>query len=435
MPGGESDSQRPIADGADGLSELRDREVPAAVGEVAEHVRAELAELRRLLEQARGHVDPAMLTALDDAHRRLQDDLQRLGGDVSGVLSSAAGELDALRRPSPRSNPAPVVASPSAPRRPVDDAVTAVRAALAGPHPDVAALVARVLADTAHSLDLTRALRDPERRGGALAILGELADGRALAGRSLDDYVAAHPGRGPLFAPVPSDALAASDGRSRKERFVAAAVLADPGRGIGADPTPEQLDLLDDYVRRLVEDVEPRVFAELSSLAGAYPGAAVSSRVKDPDGLVEKVRRMSAGANNRPGRPGYRVGDVLDAVGARITVGGTADLAALVGAVVERFGTDDDGSVLDWENRYTDPKPHNPAYRVVPFILVARVGGLAYPFELQLTTQRTSVAADLEHNTVYKPYVPVSDQEGDRIRGMQAEAAALDQDETRNGVD
>ncbi|SDU15152.1 RelA/SpoT domain-containing protein [Jiangella alkaliphila] len=434
MPGGESDSQRPIADGVDGLSELHDREVPAAVGEVAEHVRAELAELRRLLEQARGHVDPAMLTALDDAHRRLQDDLQRLGGDVSGVLSSAAGELEALRRPSPGAA-APVAASPSAPRRPVDDAVAAVRSALAGPHPDVAALVARLLADTAHSLDLTRALRDPERRGGALTILGELADGRALAGRSLGDYVAAHPGRGPLFAPVPSDALVASDGRSRKELFVAAAVLADPGRCVGADPTAEQLVLLDDYVRRLVEEVEPRVFAELSSLAAAYPDAAVSSRVKDPDGLVEKVRRMSAGAKNRPGRAGYRVGDVLDAVGARITVAGTADLAALVGAVVERFGTSDDGRVLDWENRYTDPKPHNPAYRVVPFILVARVGGLAYPFELQLTTQRASIAADLEHNTVYKPYVPVSDQERDRIRGMQAEAAALDQDETRNGVD
>ncbi len=434
MPGGESDSQRPIADGVDGLSELHDREVPAAVGEVAEHVRAELAELRRLLERARGHVDPAMLTALDDAHRRLQDDLRRLGGDVSGVLSSAAGELDALRRPSTGAA-SPVAASPSAPRRPVDDAVAAVRSALAGPHPDVAALVARLLADTAHSLDLTRALRDPERRGGALAILGELADGRALAGRSLDDYVAARPGRGPLFDPVPSDVLTASDGRSRKELFVAAAVLADPGRGVGAGPTPEQLDLLDDYVRRLVEEVEPRVFAELSSLADAYPGAAVSSRVKDPDGLVEKVRRMSAGAKNRPGRAGYRVGDVLDAVGARITVAGTAGLAALTAAVVEHFGTGDDGRVLDWENRYTDPKPHNPAYRVVPFILVARVDGLAYPFELQLTTQRASVAADLEHNTVYKTYVPVSDRECDRIRGMQAEAAALDQDETRNGVD
>ncbi len=83
---------------------------------------------------------------------------------------------------------------------------------------------------------------------------------------------------------------------------------------------------------------------------------------------------------------------------------------------------------------YAEPKPHNQAYRVVPFIIGIGVGGRPYTFELQLSTRRASIAADLEHNTVYKPYVAVSDDEQHRVRGMQAEAAAVDQDETRSEV-
>lgn len=429
MPGGQGDSERPVADGVEGLRELHDREVPAAVGEVTEHVRVELAQVRALAERARRHLDPRVLTALDDARRRLPDDVHRLGADVSAALASVAGELDALLR-SPGGGPAGPP-SPAAATRPADDAAAAVTAAL-GAHPDVAAVVARLLADVDYPLDLTRALRDPQLRAGTLAVLAELADGRALGDRSLDEYLAARPGRGPLFDPVPDDALTTADGRSRKALFVAEAVRLDPARDVRADPTPAQRELLADYVRRLVEDVAPYVRAELDALAADYPDAAVSTRVKTPHGLVDKVGRMSAGGENRPARPGYRVGDILDAVGTRITVAGTAELAALAAAVVERYGVGDGGRVLDWENRYTDPKPHNPAYRVVPFIVGLRVGGLPYPFELQLITQRASVAADLEHNTVYKPLVAVSDRERDRISRMQAEAAALDQDETRS---
>ncbi|WP_116952964.1 hypothetical protein [Jiangella endophytica] len=427
MPRGEGDSERPIADGAEGLRELHERELPAAVGDVAEHVRAELARVRALAERARRHVDAGLLTALDGAHRRLPDDVHRLGTEVSAVVASVARELDALRRPATGA-----AASAPAATRPADDTTAAVTSALSGPHADVAAVVTRLLADVDYPLDLTRALRDPRLRARTLAVLAELADGRALGDRSLDEHLAARPGRGPLFDPVPDEALTTADGRSRKALFVAAATRLDPARDVGADPTPQQRSRLDDYVRRLVEDVMPYVRAELEALTAAYPDAAVSARVKTAHGLVDKVGRMSAGGENRSARPGYRVGDILDAVGARITVGDTAELAALTAAVVERYGVGDGGRVLDWESRYTDPKPHNPAYRVVPFIIGVRVGGLPYPFELQLITQRASVAADLEHNTVYKPLVAVTDRERDRVRRMQAEAAALDHDETRS---
>lgn len=62
------------------------------------------------------------------------------------------------------------------------------------------------------------------------------------------------------------------------------------------------------------------------------------------------------------------------------------------------------------------------------------VDGIPYTYELQLTTRRASIAADIEHNTLYKSHVETTAAEKDEIRRMQAEAAALDQDETRKGV-
>ncbi|MBB5787775.1 hypothetical protein [Jiangella mangrovi] len=417
MPDSDGGSDRPIADGVEGLRALAGHEVPAGVDAVGDGVAGRLEGLRRQLASVDGS------PALDDAERRMRGDLDRLRGEVSAALSAVADELDELRRPDPGGpggSGAPVAFS----------APTA--AASAGVHPEVAAVVARLVADTAHPLDLTRALADPRRRDATLAILAELAEGRLLSGGTLEEYRAEHPGRGPLFTPVPASALTDAQGRNRLAVFLDAARRLDPARDVGADPTPSQLALLDDYGRRLVEEVEPHVRAEVEALAAPFADAAVSLRVKGPRSILEKVTRMSAGREHRPARPGYHAGAVVDAVGARITVDGTAALATLCAAVTSHFGIGDGGRVLDLENRYTDPKPHNPAYRVVPLIVAVDVGGLAYTCELQLSTRRASVAADLEHNTVYKPYVAVTEREQARVLAMQAEAAALDQDETRS---
>ena len=105
-----------------------------------------------------------------------------------------------------------------------------------------------------------------------------------------------------------------------------------------------------------------------------------------------------------------------------------AALETALTAVVGHFGVGDGGRILEIENMYARPKAAQPAYRVIPMIVVAEVDGLPYTFELQLTTQRASLAADVEHNTLYKPYVPV-DNNGVVTAAME-EAAALDQLET-----
>jgi len=157
---------------------------------------------------------------------------------------------------------------------------------------------------------------------------------------------------------------------------------------------------------------------------------SISVRTKSAEGILDKVRRMTEGSGSRPGRPAYRAGDVIDAVGARITTSNMHDLEQVLDAVRAHFGVGDGGRILEVENMYAAPKSKNPAYRVIPLVVRTDVEGHAYTFELQLTTRRASVAADLEHNTVFKPHVEMSPDDKATVKQTLAEAAALDLRET-----
>lgn len=141
---------------------------------------------------------------------------------------------------------------------------------------------------------------------------------------------------------------------------------------------------------------------------------------------MNKVERMTMGIAGREGRPEYSVGDVIDAVGARITVANIQALAAVLDEARKELGA----RILELENLYLEPKAHDLTYRVIPMVVSIKVDKQPYTYELQLTTERASVAADLGHNTVYKPYVPVTEAGRQAILQAEAEAAALDQAET-----
>ncbi|TCC40567.1 hypothetical protein [Kribbella speibonae] len=298
-------------------------------------------------------------------------------------------------------------------------------------HPDVADVVERLVEDRKHPLDLVAALNDRERRPAVLLTVRELADESLLGTRTLDEYRADNPGRGPLFSSAPQDVNQNDEGRSRKSLYVAQCKSLDAAREVGVSPSADERVLVDDYGRRLATEVLPAVRLELLRSAEAA-GGDLSTRAKTSAGLHDKVARMSDGGDGRPGRTGYQVGDVIDAVGARIVVPDTDALELTMADIQERFGTGDDGRILEIENLYHEPKAHNPSYRVVPCIVAIEVDRLPYTFELQLCTRRASIASDLEHNTVYKPYINPTAAEQDKMRRMQAEAAALDQDETRS---
>jgi hypothetical protein len=108
-----------------------------------------------------------------------------------------------------------------------------------------------------------------------------------------------------------------------------------------------------------------------------------------------------------------------------------AGLNAIYERIQSHYGVGDGGRILEVENMYAEPKAKAPAYRVVPMIISVQVNGVPYTFELQLTTQRASIAADIEHNSIYKPYVPLSAAEEEAVVRAMREAAALDQQEPR----
>lgn len=194
--------------------------------------------------------------------------------------------------------------------------------------PELASVTRKIAEDRRHPLDLTRALHDPARRERSLELLAELGEGRLLRGQQhVTDYTRERPGRGPLFEPVPSEVNHVADGRTRMEEYISATKADDPVRATERNPDDGQRALLDRYARRLDDDVLPAVIAEVDALVESIPDAQMSMRVKTADGILDKVERMTSGSESRPPRPGYAVGDVIDAVGARITVEDTDSLA------------------------------------------------------------------------------------------------------------
>ena len=252
-----------------------------------------------------------------------------------------------------------------------------------------------------------------------------------LKDQDLGTYVRNNPGRGPLLDQVPDETNTDSLGNNRKNSYVAGAKDLDPVRAVGPNPTPDEANLLNGYADRLNDDVLPSVRQELEQLVNRFPGARTSSRAKNADALVDKVQRMTSGTGGRAPRPNYQVGDVIDAVGARITARITDQLADIYQAVKDHSGTGDTGRILEIENMYAQPKATAPLYRVIQMIIKSEIGGIQYTFELQLNTQRAATGADLMHNTLYKPYVQLSSQQAERVESMVGEAAALDQAETR----
>ncbi|GAA2345629.1 hypothetical protein GCM10010170_031950 [Dactylosporangium salmoneum] len=316
------------------------------------------------------------------------------------------------------------------------DAHRAVQERVAPVAPELANVVEQLL-DDPHPLNVTNSLRNPALREVVLGHIEELGRGDALApyGGDLTAFLEEHPGQGPLYEKVPPHVnKVVVDGveRTRLDVYVERLKTTDPALDVGAHPTEADMTHVRDYARRLVEEVKPEVDRQLNAIADRIRATTdgpvdYNSRPKDAEGLIDKVGRMSRGRPGAPPRDWYRVGDIVDAVGARITVPDTASLARTLRAVVEHFGVGDGGRIVEVDNMYAAPKSKSPEYRVIPLCIGIEVNGHHYAFELQLTTLRASIAADIEHNSLYKPYVVLGPADAEAVRRAFEEAAALDQ--------
>ncbi|MCA2212700.1 toxin glutamine deamidase domain-containing protein [Jidongwangia harbinensis] len=308
---------------------------------------------------------------------------------------------------------------------------------------EFADIIVRLLVDHVtnnHALNVTSTLLNPSQRTRTVELLVELAQIRAVGpyGGVLQAFLEANPGAGALFDPVEPGINVDAAGRSRKQTYVEAGKLSDPSRNAGPDTSVANLARLEEYAQRLNRRVLPAVLVELDLLARAAAELCgevqQSARAKRAPEILNKVQRMVSGARGRP-RPNYRAGDVIDAVGGRLTVKDMQSLEQALGVVKRILGVGDGGRILEVENMYAEPKATAPDYRVVPLVVGIEVDGQPYTYELQLTTHRASVAADLEHNTIFKSYVGLTEAEQLLVKFAMREAAALDQLETRQGVD
>jgi ppGpp synthetase/RelA/SpoT-type nucleotidyltranferase len=391
-----------------------------------------------------GRLDPDLPT-VGDLARQLDagtpdldlGDLDAAAGRVDDI-PTAADDISAAADDVPARDPEPAAGGsrPDPENRGRVDAHAAVTERLAPEHPELASVVDKLL-DDPHPLNVTDALANPDLRPRTLDLLDELAEGRALPdGMTLEEFRRANPGEGSVFEVPDRHVNFDAEGSSRKQEFVDESKVLDPARAVGAVPTPEQRALVADYADRLNDEVAPAVATEVRGLVDSLPaelreGVTVNARAKTDDGLFDKVERMVQGRENLPPRPGYEVGDVIDAVGARITVDNMQQLEAVLDKVLDHFGVGDGGRILELENMYAQPKARNPEYRVIPLTIAKEVDGQLYTFELQLTTRRASIAADLNHNTLYKPYVDLTEAERAAVQRAMEEAAALDQLESR----
>lgn len=401
-----------------------------------------VGDLARQLDAGTPDVDLGDLDAAagraDEVASGAADEVAAAGDDAAGAgdeVASAADDVPPARDPEPARG-GDGGARPDPENRGRVDAHEAVAERLAPEHPELASVVDKLLDDD-HPLNVTDALANPDLRPRTLELLDELAEGRALPdGMTLEEFRRAHPGEGSVFEVPDRDINFDAEGNSRKQEFVDERKTLDPARAVGATPTPEQRALVAEYAGRLRNEVAPAVATEIRNLVGGLPdelreGVTVNARAKTDDGLFDKVGRMVEGGEGRPPRPDYEVGDVIDAVGARITVDNMQQLEAVLDKVLEHFGVGDGGRILELENMYAQPKAGKLEYRVIPLTIAKEVDGQVYTFELQLTTRRASIAADLNHNTLFKQLVELTEAERAAVRRAMEEAAALDQLESR----
>lgn len=145
---------------------------------------------------------------------------------------------------------------------------------------------------------------------------------------------------------------------------------------MGAPPQSFEHDLIDAYGARLTDQVQPAVHREVAELAAACDTAA-THRVGglDAAGLRTRLHDDTASA-----RPDLQVGDITDAVHARIRVARPEQLGALLDTVERRLGTGDRGRILEIR-RAPDGRAE------IPITVGIEVDGHPHTYELHLTSE------------------------------------------------
>jgi putative GTP pyrophosphokinase len=145
----------------------------------------------------------------------------------------------------------------------------------------------------------------------------------------------------------------------------------------------------------------------------------VSSRVKAPDSLVEKVARKGI----EPDFATIRA-HVTDIAGVRVTCSFVSDVYRLF----DLLAAQDDITVLTLKDYIAEPKPngYQSLHAIIEVPVFLSTGRVAVPVEVQFRTIAMDFWASLEHKIYYKYDSQVPERLLDELKDAAASAAALD---------
>ncbi|GAA2985395.1 putative GTP pyrophosphokinase [Microbacterium terrae] len=146
----------------------------------------------------------------------------------------------------------------------------------------------------------------------------------------------------------------------------------------------------------------------------------VSSRVKSPDSLVDKVQRKGIEADFASIRA-----HVTDIAGVRVTCSFVADAYRLFDLLTAQ----DDVRILQVKDYIAAPKPngYKSLHAIVEVPVFLSTGRVAVPVEVQFRTVAQDFWASLEHKIYYKYDTQVPEELLDQLKDAADTAAALDE--------
>jgi putative GTP pyrophosphokinase len=146
----------------------------------------------------------------------------------------------------------------------------------------------------------------------------------------------------------------------------------------------------------------------------------VSSRVKSPDSLVEKVQRKGIEADFDSIRTG-----ITDIAGVRITCSFVADAYRLFDLLTEQ----DDVRVMQVKDYIAEPKPngYKSLHAIVEVPVFLSTGRIEVPVEVQFRTIAMDFWASLEHKIYYKYETRVPERLLESLKDAADTASELDE--------
>jgi len=206
--------------------------------------------------------------------------------------------------------------------------------------------------------------------------------------------------------------------------------MAIPAEDASVTFSPSELRALRDDLQRFLleyrfgmQEIETKIGILREEFAHTHdynPIEHVSSRLKSPDSIVEKVSRKGID----PGFDSIRA-SITDIAGVRVTCSFVTDVYRLFDLLVRQ----DDITLLTIKDYIAEPKPngYQSLHAIVEVPVFLSTGRVEVPVEVQFRTIAMDFWASLEHKIYYKYDSQVPGRLLAELKEAADSAAALDQ--------